>query len=105
MNTSDEESASSVLMSDHPGRNQPFFRVRTSKRSLLTYTEKNGVPPEEAFELCSIVRDECSRLKLRGLMTIGMLGRKLADGETNPDFEVGDNAPSCIPAHPFFHCL
>jgi hypothetical protein len=105
VNTSDEESPSlcQLPMSHHPPGPRSascsfflFLRVRkgdcTSKSSLSTFPEKNGVPPEEAFELCSIVRDECSRLKLKGLMTIGMLGRKLADGETNPDFEVGDDA-------------
>lgn len=50
---------------------------------------KSGVEPGEAAALCRHVRDECPRLRLAGLMTIGAIARSRATtAETeNEDFE------------------
>lgn len=48
---------------------------------------KSGVDPNEALALCRFVRDECPRLRLLGLMTIGAIARSRA---TTPETENED---------------
>lgn len=62
-----------------------FVQVNTSGEE-----EKSGVKPEEATELCRHIREQCSHLKLQGLMTIGALARSKGaiEGAENEDFVV-----------------
>ncbi|KAL8731672.1 MAG: hypothetical protein Q9166_003251 [cf. Caloplaca sp. 2 TL-2023] len=50
--------------------------------------EKSGVEPEEAAGLCRHVREECPRLRLLGLMTVGAIARSrgVEEGKENEDF-------------------
>lgn len=62
-----------------------FVQVNTSGEE-----SKSGVEPksEDLLSLCKTIRDECSNLKLQGLMTIGAIARsKATTAETeNEDF-------------------
>ncbi|KAL8861594.1 MAG: hypothetical protein Q9178_002119 [Gyalolechia marmorata] len=51
-------------------------------------TEKSGVEPGEAASLCRHVREQCPRLRLLGLMTIGAIARSrgAVEGKENEDF-------------------
>lgn len=51
-------------------------------------SEKSGVEPNEAIELCRHIREKCPHLQLSGLMTIGAIARsKASTPETeNEDF-------------------
>ncbi|KAI9725304.1 MAG: hypothetical protein M1828_003319 [Chrysothrix sp. TS-e1954] len=52
---------------------------------------KSGVPPTEAAALCQHVREQCPRLKLLGLMTIGAIARSkpstAGNSSENEDYE------------------
>jgi len=48
---------------------------------------KNGAPPSEAVSLAKHVVENCSNLKLLGLMTIGRFDHDISEGP-NPDFQV-----------------
>ncbi|KAI4115412.1 MAG: hypothetical protein LQ345_003978 [Seirophora villosa] len=60
-----------------------FVQVNTSGEE-----EKSGVEPPEAAALCKHIREQCPRLKLQGLMTIGAIARSrgVAEGKENEDF-------------------
>lgn len=60
-----------------------FVQVNTSGEE-----SKSGVDPEDALRLCRFIREQCPRLKLLGLMTIGALARSKASGpgDVNQDF-------------------
>ncbi|KAI4123335.1 MAG: hypothetical protein LQ338_005317 [Usnochroma carphineum] len=60
-----------------------FVQVNTSGEE-----EKSGVEPGDAATLCRHIREECPRLKLQGLMTIGAIARSrgVAEGKENEDF-------------------
>lgn len=60
-----------------------YVQVNTSGE-----VEKSGVEPGDAPTLCKHVRDECSHLKLQGLMTIGAIARskEASEGTENEDF-------------------
>lgn len=60
-----------------------FVQVNTSGEE-----GKSGVEPGEAAGLCRHVREQCPRLKLQGVMTIGAIARSRAAGEgaENEDF-------------------
>ena len=60
-----------------------FVQVNTSGE-----TEKSGVEPKDAAELCKHVKDNCSHLKLQGVMTIGAIARskEAEEGKENEDF-------------------
>jgi len=49
---------------------------------------KNGLSEEEGVKCAKFIHEQCSNLKLLGLMTIGNLGNSLASNEKgeNPDF-------------------
>ena len=70
-----------------PGRERlrVFIQVNTSGED-----SKSGVEPDsdDLIQLCKFVRDECPKLKLQGLMTIGAIARSQATtAETeNEDF-------------------
>jgi pyridoxal phosphate enzyme (YggS family) len=48
---------------------------------------KSGVEPKDALELCKHIKEQCSHLKLSGLMTIGAIARSQ---ETTPENENED---------------
>ncbi|QSS48960.1 hypothetical protein I7I53_09181 [Histoplasma capsulatum var. duboisii H88] len=50
-----------------------FVQVNTSGED-----SKSGVEPAEAVRLCRYIREQCPRLKLQGLMTIGAIARSRA---------------------------
>jgi hypothetical protein len=57
-------------MSDFEGKTlEVFVQVNTSGED-----SKSGVEPEEAVELCQQIVQECERVKLKGVMTIGAPG-------------------------------
>jgi hypothetical protein len=56
-------------MNDFEGKLDIFVQVNTSGEEA-----KSGVSPEEAIELCKHVTEQCDRLNLLGLMTIGAIG-------------------------------
>lgn len=60
-----------------------FVQVNTSGEA-----EKSGVEPDEAYDLCKHVRENCPHLKLQGLMTIGAIARskEASEGAENEDF-------------------
>ncbi|PGH02368.1 YggS family pyridoxal phosphate enzyme [Blastomyces parvus] len=58
---------------DAENRLRVYVQVNTSGES-----NKSGVEPAEAARLCRHIRDNCPRLKLVGLMTIGALARSQA---------------------------
>lgn len=60
-----------------------YVQVNTSGEA-----EKSGVEPGEAYDLCKHVRENCSHLKLQGLMTIGAIARskEASKGAENEDF-------------------
>lgn len=60
-----------------------YVQVNTSGEE-----EKSGVEPGEAYGLCKHVRENCSHLKLQGLMTIGAIARskEASVGIENEDF-------------------
>lgn len=47
---------------------------------------KSGVDPSNAVDVCKHIVEQCTNLKLQGLMTIGMFGRD--PSVENPDFKV-----------------
>ncbi|KAI8340071.1 hypothetical protein BC941DRAFT_419308 [Chlamydoabsidia padenii] len=57
-----------------------FVQVNTSQEDT-----KSGVSPEHCLEVCQHIQEHCPRLKLLGLMTIGMFGRD--PSLSNPDFK------------------
>ncbi|OAX85591.1 YggS family pyridoxal phosphate enzyme [Emergomyces africanus] len=61
-----------------------FVQVNTSSEE-----NKSGVEPAEAVRLCRYIRENCPRLKLQGLMTIGAIARSKA---TTPESENEDFA-------------
>ncbi|EAS29893.3 YggS family pyridoxal phosphate enzyme [Coccidioides immitis RS] len=67
-----------------PERLRVFVQVNTSGEE-----SKSGVEPSQAVELCRFIREQCPRLKLEGLMTIGAIARsKATTPETqNEDFD------------------
>ena len=60
-----------------------FVQVNTSGEA-----EKAGVEPRETLPLCKHIIQNCSHLKLQGLMTIGAIARSkaVAEGHENEDF-------------------
>lgn len=60
-----------------------FVQVNTSGEA-----EKAGVDPRETSSLCKHIIQNCSHLKLQGLMTIGAIARSkaVAEGHENEDF-------------------
>lgn len=60
-----------------------YVQVNTSGEA-----EKSGVEPGDAYDLCKHVRENCSHLKLQGLMTIGAIARskEASKGTENEDF-------------------
>ncbi|KAL1975748.1 hypothetical protein VTN31DRAFT_4140 [Thermomyces dupontii] len=60
-----------------------YVQVNTSAEP-----NKSGVEPSAAPALCRFIREQCPRLKLQGLMTIGAIARstQLAPGQENEDF-------------------
>ena len=60
-----------------------FVQVNTSGEA-----EKAGVEPRETSFLCKHIIQNCSHLKLQGLMTIGAIARSkaVAEGHENEDF-------------------
>ena len=60
-----------------------YVQVNTSGE-----VEKSGVEPDEAHGLCKHIRENCSHLKLQGLMTIGAIARskEASHGVENEDF-------------------
>lgn len=60
-----------------------FVQVNTSGEA-----EKAGVEPQETLHLCKHIIQNCSHLKLQGLMTIGAIARSkaVAEGHENEDF-------------------
>lgn len=60
-----------------------FVQVNTSGEA-----EKAGVEPRETSSLCKHIIQNCSHLKLQGLMTIGAIARSkaVAEGHENEDF-------------------
>lgn len=77
--------------------------VPSTPGTLTAKIEKGGVEPEELLGVVRHVTTSCSRLKLMGLMTIGMLDR---DELPNPDFLVSrfPHSPSS-PINPYSQCL
>jgi pyridoxal phosphate enzyme (YggS family) len=59
-----------------------YVQVNTSGES-----NKAGVEPEKATELCRYIREQCHRLKLQGVMTIGAIARSR---DTTPENENED---------------
>lgn len=59
-----------------------YIQVNTSGES-----NKAGIPPTEAVSLARYIRDNCPRLKLQGVMTIGAIARSRA---TTPETENED---------------
>merc|ERR1712200_288881 len=49
---------------------------------------KNGLSEEDGVKCAKFIHEQCSNLKMLGLMTIGNLGNSLASNEKgeNPDF-------------------
>jgi uncharacterized pyridoxal phosphate-containing UPF0001 family protein len=60
-------------MSDFEGNLPVFVQVNTSGEDA-----KAGVTPEEAIELSRYIVEDCDRLELMGLMTIGMWEDRLS---------------------------
>ena len=61
-----------------------YVQVNTSGEA-----EKSGVEPGETYDLCKHVRENCSHLRLQGLMTIGAIARSKEaskEGVENEDF-------------------
>ncbi len=58
-----------------------FIQVNTSEEE-----QKSGIAPEETENLAKFIIDECPRLHLEGLMTIGSLSESKSNG-LNHDFE------------------
>ena len=60
-----------------------FVQVNTSGE-----TEKSGIEPQSAADLCKHVKEQCPHLLLQGVMTIGALARSVeaAQGKENEDF-------------------
>ncbi|KAL8560273.1 hypothetical protein ACOMHN_006004 [Nucella lapillus] len=70
--------------SKQPSSTQPLavmVQINTSKEE-----NKNGVGPSEAVALSKFIQEECSHLRLAGLMTIGSVVSSVS-GQLNPDFE------------------
>lgn len=59
----------------------------TLTSTLVFPTEKHGIPPAQAVEMVSHILNNCPRLQLVGLMTIGAFDHDLSKGP-NPDFQV-----------------
>ncbi|XP_063705226.1 pyridoxal phosphate homeostasis protein [Culicoides brevitarsis] len=59
-----------------------LIQVNTSAES-----EKHGVSPEDACNMFKYVKEKCTNLVVKGIMTIGSYGHSLEEGP-NPDFQV-----------------
>ena len=60
-----------------------FVQINTSGE-----TEKSGVEPQDAVELCKHIKEGCPHLWLQGVMTIGAIARsrEAREGKENEDF-------------------
>lgn len=58
-----------------------LIQVNTSKEE-----NKGGIEPEQCANFAAHIRDQCKKLKLKGLMTIGRNGHDFSMGP-NPDFD------------------
>ncbi|CAG8540353.1 13357_t:CDS:2 [Funneliformis caledonium] len=59
-----------------------FLQVNTSGEE-----SKSGIQPNECLGLLNYIQDNCNKLELRGLMTIGAPNRNhFNEGQPNPDF-------------------
>ncbi|RAK97992.1 YggS family pyridoxal phosphate enzyme [Aspergillus ibericus CBS 121593] len=77
------ERSDEVRATNHEERLRVFVQVNTSGEE-----NKSGVEPgSDAVALCRFIRDQCPRLRLQGLMTIGAIARSKA---TAPDKENED---------------
>lgn len=59
-----------------------FIQVNTSGEE-----SKSGIKPSDALTLCHFIQEQCPRLRLQGLMTIGAIARSMA---TTPETENDD---------------
>lgn len=81
--SSDSSDSSS---SSTPRRLNVYIQVNTSAED-----SKSGLDPKDVLALAKHVKEQCDRLNLLGLMTIGSWDASHADGNgdgQNPDFEV-----------------
>lgn len=67
---------------DHDDRLRIYIQINTSGE-----TNKAGIDPSHAADLCRFVRDKCPNLSLQGVMTIGAIARSQA---TTPENENED---------------
>lgn len=85
------ETVDSVKLATQLNKNWPKFGPAGSKLTIMIQvntsreTEKNGIDPSEVPTVVNHVLNECTNLKLDGLMTIGQFGYDLSRGP-NPDF-------------------
>ncbi|KAJ5142988.1 uncharacterized protein N7515_001775 [Penicillium bovifimosum] len=75
-------SAETAATNHDDGKLRVYVQVNTSGE-----TNKAGVEPDAAVGLCRYVREQCPRLKLQGVMTIGAIARSKA---TTPENENED---------------
>lgn len=85
--------ATSLNRSLPDGRKEPlniYIQVNTSgedqKSGISPLTPATAASPSELVDLAKTVVQDCPRLRLLGLMTIGSFEASVEAGEENPDF-------------------
>ncbi|KAJ8982838.1 hypothetical protein NQ317_014227 [Molorchus minor] len=85
------ETVDSKKLAMNLNKNWPNFGPPDSKLNIMLQVntsgeeEKEGIKPSDVCDLTKYVLEECSNLRLDGLMTIGRFGYNPEDGP-NPDF-------------------
>lgn len=74
-----ERTPSNIGFEEHGDKKlRIYVQVNTSGED-----QKSGVQPDAAAALCRYINDECTNLKLMGLMTIGAIARSKASTQDN----------------------
>ncbi|KAI7975567.1 hypothetical protein EIK77_005933 [Talaromyces pinophilus] len=76
-----ERDISSLTEEERQQKLRVFVQVNTSGEEA-----KSGVEPAATPALCRYIREQCPRLKLQGLMTIGAIARSKESSNENADF-------------------
>lgn len=76
-----ERDVSSLSEEEQQQKLRVFVQVNTSGEEA-----KSGVEPAATPGLCRYIREQCPRLKLQGLMTIGAIARSKESTNENADF-------------------
>lgn len=76
-----ERDVSSLSEEEQQQKLRVFVQVNTSGEEA-----KSGVEPAATPALCRYIREQCPRLKLQGLMTIGAIARSKESTNENADF-------------------